>query len=345
MDIGSVFAEVKRVLAPGGVLLFAEEPLRRMLSLRLYRCPYYEQMKPWERRLSDWGLLGYLVKDVIGAAQEEGFGIRQNHGMNLKHWHGLVEAYFAEHRYEIFAPERGWGERLVKRLAVRLDPLGSVWTAARLLGGTLAAVCRKEGPREEGSRPERFEDLLHCPDCHGGLTRRAEDTLSCECGYQAPNEDGVYNLLPSKAKRDLYPGNRGDIADFAAPGHESMLIDGWYQIEGVFGNKYRWIGPIARLRLAPASLGGQKLRIRGHAPEECFKQGQPVRLSASANGQRAGEWTIGRTGLFVLEAELAPASEYRIEIQASPTWQSPPDDRVLTVNLSLVRLVEPSAEN
>ena len=35
MDIESVFIEVKRVLMPGGVFLFTEEPLRRRLSLRL----------------------------------------------------------------------------------------------------------------------------------------------------------------------------------------------------------------------------------------------------------------------------------------------------------------------
>ncbi|MCL4851104.1 MAG: methyltransferase domain-containing protein, partial [Bryobacteraceae bacterium] len=42
LDIESVFLEVKRVLAPGGVFFFSEEPLKRLLSLRLYRCPYYE---------------------------------------------------------------------------------------------------------------------------------------------------------------------------------------------------------------------------------------------------------------------------------------------------------------
>jgi len=83
MNMESVFLEVKRVLAPGGTFLFAEEPLKRRLSLRLYRCPYYNTMKPWERKLYDWGLLGYLVRDVIGAHQEESFGIRQNHTMGL----------------------------------------------------------------------------------------------------------------------------------------------------------------------------------------------------------------------------------------------------------------------
>ncbi len=83
MNIESVFLEVKRVLAPGGVFLFTEEPLRRLLSLRIYRAPYQDRMKPWERKLFDWGLLGYLARDVIGAEQEESFGIRQNHKMYL----------------------------------------------------------------------------------------------------------------------------------------------------------------------------------------------------------------------------------------------------------------------
>src|SRR5260370_8297984 len=67
MNIESVFLEVKRVLAPGGVFLFAEEPLKRMLTLRLYRCPSYDTMKPWERKLSNWGLLAYLLPPLIPA--------------------------------------------------------------------------------------------------------------------------------------------------------------------------------------------------------------------------------------------------------------------------------------
>ena len=115
MNIESVFLEVKRVLAPGGVFLFTEEPLRRLLSLRLYRAPYQERMKPWERKLYDWGLLGYLSQDVIGAEQEESFGIRQNHKMYLSDWDRLITKHFADHRYQAFVPERGWAERIITR--------------------------------------------------------------------------------------------------------------------------------------------------------------------------------------------------------------------------------------
>src|SRR6266404_782874 len=166
MNMERVFEEVKRVLVPGGIFLFAEEPLLRLLSLRLYRLPYYNLMKPWERKLYDWGLLGYLAEEVIGADQEESVGIRQNHSMYLSDWHQIIRRHFVDHEYELFVPERGWGERVVKRLAIRLDPHRSVWRAARLLGGTMAAVCRKAGEAPaKVLPPSRYETLLRCPDC------------------------------------------------------------------------------------------------------------------------------------------------------------------------------------
>ncbi|MBI1897377.1 MAG: class I SAM-dependent methyltransferase [Acidobacteria bacterium] len=304
MDVEAVFLEVKRVLAPGGVFLFAEEPLKRLLSLRLYRCPYYDTMKPWERTLYDSGLLGYLVRDVIGAHQEESFGIRQNHTMGLRDWHGLIRKHFAAHEYEICVPERGWGERVVKRAAQRADRHGSEWIAARLLGGTLAGT-------------------LACP----------------ACGYQAANDGGVYNLLPSAERRELYPGDREDLIDFSQPGHERRLLEGWYEAEGVFGNRYRWIAARATARLARVRPGAQRLRLRGHAHEQAFTYKQPVTIEARANGARIGQWTLDRSGLFLVEADLPDAPEYTIEILAGPTWQVPTDDRVFSVNISMLRLV------
>jgi ubiquinone/menaquinone biosynthesis C-methylase UbiE len=342
MDIETVFLEIKRVLAPGGIFLFAEEPLRRLLSLRLYRAPYYNLMKPWERKLFDWGLLGYLVKDVIGAHQEESFGIRQNHSMYLNDWHRLITKHFAAQEYEIFVRERGWGERIVKNAAVRLDPHRSVWRAARLLGGTLAAVCRKAGSAPPlPAAMEHFESLLRCPDCHHHLARDASDTLRCtSCAYQASNEGGVYNLLPSADRAELYPGDRADVIDFSLPEHAARLLDGWYELEGVFGNKYRWIGATpATARLERVRPGPQRLRIRGHAHELSFQQGQPEKITVSANDARLSETVLERAGLFILEADLPEAEKYVIGVQASPSWMAPPDDRTFSVSLSMLRLV------
>ena len=336
LNMESVFIEVKRVLAPGGIFLFAEEPLKRTLSMRLYRCPYYDTMKPWERKLYDWGLLGYFVRDVIGAHQEESFGIRQNHTMGLKDWHAMTHKHFADAEYEMFVPERGWGERVVKRAAMRADPHHSEWSAAKLLGGTLAAVCRKGGePVAVDFDLQGFENVLRCPDCRGALARGPDDTLRCAaCGYAAANEGGVYNLLQSRDKAELYPGDREDVIDFSSPGHADRLLGNWYELEGVFGNKYRWIGASGEARLVRVKPVEHRLRIRGHASE-----GHPVKLRALANGQSVGEWTLDRSGLFVVQADLPDAPEYRIEVRAGPTWSVPTDDRVFTVSLSMIRLV------
>lgn len=335
MDIERVVVEVKRVLAPGGVFLFAEEPLRRLLSLRLYRCPYRNRMKPLERTLDDWGLLGYLVKDVIGAEQEESFGIRQNHSMYLKDWRRLIEKHFVGHRLNVYVRERGWAQRWVKNLAVLLDPHRSVWRAAHLLGGTLAAVCRKEGaPPETLPAIARFEAFLRCPDCSGYFVRSPEETLVCtRCGYQAPNEGGVYNLLPSADRTALYPGDREDIIDFSLPDHEARLLEGWYELEGVYGNKYRWISPRATARLKRVEPGAQRLRIRGFAHQ------QPATLAVTANGISLPGLTLHRPGLFVYEAELPDAPEYLLELRAGPTCATPDDDRALTLIVSLLRLL------
>ncbi len=329
MDIEAVFKEVHRVLQPGGVFLFAEEPLLRKLSLRLYRCPYYDTMKPWERKLFDWGLLGYLVRDVIGAHQEESFGIRQNHSMGLAEWDALAKKYFVAQEYDAFVPERGWGERIVKRAAL------SNWRAARWLGGTLAGTLKKAGTAPASRSMEHFEQFLRCPDCHASM-RLDGDTLQCSgCAYAAMNEEEVYNLLPSADRAELYPGERADIIDFSLPGHEERLLGEWNKLEGVHGNMYRWIGARADARLTRIKAGPQRLRIRGHA----HQQSVPGEIRIVVNGAPLKTFQIDRTGMFVLEADLPDADEYIVEIHATPTWSVPSDPRTLSVMLAMIRLV------
>jgi hypothetical protein len=333
MDIESVFVEVKRVLMPGGVFLFTEEPLRRRLSLRLYRAPYQERMKPWERKLFDWGLLGYLVRDVIGAEQEESFGIRQNHRMYLGDWRRLMSRHFADSRCELVVPERGWGERIVKRAA-------GDWRAAKLLGGVLTGMCRKAGEAPAEARMPAFDSLLRCPDCHRELILDGA-ALACPCGYRAPEEGGVYNLLPARLRAELYPGDRDDAIDFSLPGHAARLREGWYELEGEFGNQYRWIGGRASAVLRPAAPGPQRLRVRGFAHAAQFDAGQPA-VEISVNGAPITRRSIERGGLFVIECDLPAANEYQIELAASPTFTIPGDDRIFSINLSMIRLLSRS---
>jgi hypothetical protein len=237
-------------------------------------------------------------------------------------------------------PERGWGERVVKRLAIRLDPYRSQWHAARWLGGILVGLAKKAGHPPPPAGNQHFENLLRCPDCGGALARDASDSLHCRnCPYTAANEGGVYNLLASAERAELYPGEREDDINFCLPCHESQLIGEWYELEGEFGNKYRWIGRRAAARLKRVRGGPQRLRIRGHAHQNSFDAGGKVKVEVLVNGQPLGESQIERPGLFIFEADLLDAEEYVIEIAASPEWMAPPDDRIFTVSLSRLRLV------
>ena len=341
LDIDRVFLEVKRVLAPGGIFVFIEEPIRRLLSLRLYRCPYWKQMKPWEKKLSEWGLLGYVVKDVIGARQEDSFGIRQNHRMTLNDWDALIGRHFVDRKFEISTADRGWGEHGVHWFARRLDRLGSEWLPAKLLGGSLAAACRKEGDARRDFEPvERLSAYLRCPDCDAVLRRDSGDVLRCSaCGYEASQEGGVFNLLPSAERRELYPGDRLDTVDFSSESHTRHLVDGWYELEGAFGGKYRWMGPTASAWLDRVAEGPQRLRIRGHLHELSFAREKAVTFHILVNGQCVTRQALDRPGLFVIEADLMEAEKFRVEIRVSPAFAAPRDERPLTANISMIRLI------
>lgn len=327
MDVEAVFREVHRVLAPGGVYFFAEEPIRRLLTLRSYRAPYPDRMNSVERALYRWGLLDYIAADVIGAWQEESFGIRQNHRYGLREWLELIGRYFTGSRILTFPRASGWANQAVTR-ALRLYPGYTDARATRFLGGTIAAFCRKPG---ELPAPLALEQAPACPDCLTPLPWHASELRCPACGFSAPAEDEVFNLLPSRLRQELYPGVRPDNIDFSKPGHEEALLEGFYELEGEFGNKYRWMGPRARLRLKPTRPGPAALRLQGFSPSL-------AKIELRCNGSSLGTRRLERSGLFVIETPLPEASEHLVEILASPSFQPENDKRILTVNLSLIRL-------
>lgn len=341
LDVESVVREVHRVLAPGGVFYFAEEPVRRKLTLRLHRAPYPERMKPVERWFYESGLLDFVAMDVIGAHQEESFGIRQNHSLGLEEWSSLLGAYFPWKRLITFPRQRGWSNQVVKFIAHCL-PGDAQERAAGWLGATIAAFCRKAGELPAGLS---VEGALACPDCGAAFPIAGGGPLRCQaCSYEAAIEGGVFNLLSSALRAELYPGPRADTIDFSKDGHEAGLLDGFHGVEGDFGNKYRWIGGRASARLVKLRPGLPLLRVQGYAPAHLFEIGSP-KVELRANGQAAGEWRLDRPGLFILEAPLPDAEAYTVEIVVTPTFlepdleMDPATARELSVNLSLLRLL------
>ena len=86
-------------------------------------------------------------------------------------------------------------------------------------------------------------------------------------------EGQVYNLLPSAERKELYPGDREDIIDFSLPGHERYLLEGWYDLEGMYGNKYRWIGGRATAKPDACKNGSAEVED----PRACIGSGRARR--------------------------------------------------------------------
>jgi hypothetical protein len=173
------------------------------------------------------------------------------------------------------------------------------------------------------------------------MVRRADLTLRCEsCGYESPCEEGVYNLLCSEDRRELYPGLRSDVIDFSMDPCEDRLLEGFQPVEGIPGNKYRWMNKSASFRLTPSRPGQRRLRVRGFCSPSFLSQSTPPKIEILANGAAVSAHSVARPGLFVIETELPDAGSYDITVRAAPSYRVPPDERWLTVNLSLMRLID-----
>jgi hypothetical protein len=62
-------------------------------------------------------------------------------------------------------------------------------------------------------------------------------------------------------------------------------------------------------------------------------------MTVSANGAEVGRTVFERSGVFVFEADLPVADEYRIELSARRGLAGAPDDRVFSANIGMLRLV------
>jgi hypothetical protein len=81
--------------------------------------------------------------------------------------------------------------------------------------------------------------------------------------------------------------------------------------------------------------------LRGFAPEPIFQVSPKPVVEVFVNGLPHKAWTLDRNGLFALETDLPAAERYDLEIRVSPIWRAPNDDRDISVNLGMIRLIPP----
>lgn len=195
-DPTPIIAEIHRVLAPGGLFFFAEEPFQQVLRWELYQVEGGAQH--WSRIGRFRKLLDrFFSREVF---REEEFGVIENHSIPLREWRAMLREFAEVHGTLTFAGGRTT-ELVEPRNRLR-------YLLAYLLGGGVSALCRKAG--EPGRHAASIEEALACPVAlrEGREVPLVADEQGFESGDGSANyrsHEGIAFLLEPGLKKELFP--------------------------------------------------------------------------------------------------------------------------------------------
>lgn len=190
-DPTPVIAEIHRVLAPGGIFFFSDEPYQKRLHLPLYKAESMYSEKA--RKAPKWRkLLDYFLAEPV--CNETDFGIVENDDIPLGTWEKALQI-FDQHELHLHA---------LKVLRGRSDSLTPGALLARWVGGEVTGIARKGGTLPMGFDP--IEMCLAAPWEAGCPPLRPHaGQWQSHHGSLYPVHDGVALLLPEQQRRELYP--------------------------------------------------------------------------------------------------------------------------------------------
>lgn len=350
-DPEPVIREVRRVLAPGGTLLFAEEPVRRKFCLYLYKTRRMEDFNRLEQWLDRWGLLKYLAYPYFGCKVEEEYGITENQRITVARWKDMLSSYFDDVHLDYSGVNvMGTDARFLARLLAKFaSQTRAEAIAADLMGCELKGLCRVRPAGEMAAHLYSQNDpaaSFFCPDCRSDVILDQQGAILCRaCGYCAGRDDDVFNLLPSREKARLFECPQVKKVDFSEEGHEARLGYGWYELSGAVGKRWRWMGKQASVRLMRDMGRAELLRIRGYVAPTSLELLKHVDMSVYIDGVRLGARRLNRPGLFVYEGLVTGADnaglsrEIELKIAVDKVMQEAVSGRDLGLVIRDIRLV------
>ena len=192
-DPAPIVREIHRILHPGRLFFFAEEPYKKVFHLNLYKTK-----KIYSK---DYLQIGIIRKTLD-------FFLHRNRLMKLIT--ELSRIMTSQSRrgnapWEIFDEKRVTLQSL-RVLKTNLFEQNQYvrFILAYLFGGGISGLCCKSGELLE--QKSSIRDLLSCPTCVDGSLKHNNQFLLCsQCGKSYPILDGVVFLLPYDKLQVLYP--------------------------------------------------------------------------------------------------------------------------------------------
>jgi len=190
----AVTREIERVLIPGGVFFFGDEPVAQALNLPLWHRP--TKLRWWEKILKFTLILPFISK--IGKTEID---------------HGILEKSFSISEWKsAFGPFESL-ETLLEPFP--FGPKGSLEGKNILnrfflfsLGGGIKGIAKKKGKLQRTNNIPQFCCLncnRHKPALTAGRLALRRGKLVClNCKQEYTKRDGVWLLLPKKLKDELY---------------------------------------------------------------------------------------------------------------------------------------------